>query len=1184
MIKFAFNVWEVCGTSLTGTVVGDVNYNATTVEADLEFTLAGTSTDKSQMCGEAAPEASSIYITLRKQNGSWMIYRASDGIDTRGEAINYAASVSIIGPADGTYFYEDPTMTIDGPAVCGDTGWDNTDGTLDPANCTVFDGAKFEWTEVTGASAYIWIVMDANNPRSGIALALPPTTFLDFADQGAFQNGALIAKEFGFETDGNGNPNFEPHPGSELLWQIAALGSNTVNAIEGGRNTDLATDIIAISKLNRAKLYGTYIPLQMEVYADTNVNGVIDVGTDTLLTFNEIFRGYDAGAADQVIVKIISPNDHATAADLDQDVGTPDAIPVMGGYAGGFGWMPLMDNTPTLHTDGTSYVGELVIPLDEGQNWAEVFDMAWVDDCGGGCPPGQARDSRQSSREQFGISTTGGRPAPVSITSITSIDSTGTSLGLGDGTATGSGDLDAWRHHNAKSGATKITIVGVASGVDYATGNMTPLNMQQLNVNLWNDRIGANAFSSVTTDTNGNFTITIKVYNGDNWINIDNCGPSGGMCNSFMSFGVYTDTGATYVPPIKITSVVETGTATELTAKDSRGNGSRYDASLVASNSITVTGTMLNFDPGTKDCTDPANQYPGGGCPWYDVGSEGGWKGGILTVQPSDEFTITANLYNGYNHISMSDTKGNWYGMEIYTSAGKPVVKPTITHYSEDGGTIWIAYTSGDIAVASCDVRIKGTAEHGELRAYWNGSFDNMGMREYFWEEKVKVVNDSHAEDIDATDGMGIFEFTVPVTSGTAAENFIDINDAQWRWTGIRASTTGSCQYTPPVMTVTGLFTVADTGFTTNLATMSDAVNGGTTAPTAETQLVIAGTTGASRDVKVETWSCGRQQFYFGTSDGAGNFAVTIDVYDGYTYYNINDGFNWGSMNIDATGNGNVAVPAMQISVADGAVPGTPLTSMNSSCDWADYDVAMAASVVITGTTEAGDGTGNYDINGVPGTFTITGGSFSFTLDSSNGLYNGYNNLNVFDTNWNGFHVNLNNVNSGATAPQFVTISSHVDGAQVVGTSGGSAVTVSGSVDLTAAAPNTYEVFKVRAMVEDCNAGNTNCTWTYFSSDSNDWQYGDMPITYDDATGNFSFSATIDSDSYTNIEVNAEGDIVDATNNRMWAGHGHRITVNDTGCTSNCGWYWKPTKVDNSVDLGRAARRLQDAARKIGKQ
>ena len=89
--KDAFQMWQYCGTTVTGDVIGTINVVGDS--ADFEFKLAASSTLASSDCSEAAPKES-LYTTLQKINGAWIIVRASDGIDTRSRPIVNASKIT----------------------------------------------------------------------------------------------------------------------------------------------------------------------------------------------------------------------------------------------------------------------------------------------------------------------------------------------------------------------------------------------------------------------------------------------------------------------------------------------------------------------------------------------------------------------------------------------------------------------------------------------------------------------------------------------------------------------------------------------------------------------------------------------------------------------------------------------------------------------------------------------------------------------------------------------------------------------------------------------------------------------------------------------------------------------------------------------------------------------------------
>ncbi len=1053
MLSQVFPMWDYCGTTVTGEIIGSINVVAGE-SADFEFRLNGDSTNTSQNCKQVTPQ-DSLFVTLQKFNESWVIVRASEGIDTRGQTVQSAAYLTLIAPEDG-YVMPEPT-----------------DPTVEPT-------FNFQWQAVDGASAYVMIFFDARYPDAGMAFALPPSyTDLDIPPapelfQGNNPIAVEVSADFGFKRD------FLPLPGAEINWQVAALGSNTVADINAGRNTELVRDVIAISELRSLKLAGEYLEMTVEVSADVDGDGITDP-----LVFDEMMGGYDAGAADSATLTITIPTD-STQGMVRISGATLQEIP--------------LDFIPSMDADGRP-VGtvEISVPLNQGWNWVEVLDRF---------APGDSEVERQALRRSFIIQTTGGTPPVLAITAVA--DQAGNVL-----------SDDGWGYYQAP-GATGVTIQGA---IDPAEIGGT------FYFNLWNDRLGAGVSQPITINADGTFTVTVDIYQGDNWIDISGPGvvdSSGFQPWHVASFGVYTDTGAAYTPPIDITLVEGNDANDGLVVKNETWpNGANYDASAVASNLLVIEGVFNNL---ASEAT-----------PRYDVGSDGGWEGGDLYVAVDGTFRLVVELYNGWNYINLSDGQNAWYSLNVYTKAGKAVVRPQILSV---GGQ---SYAGGDVTTDQCSVEITGTAEEGAVYVYWNG---NDGQGNFYWEDLSTTATDSDG------DGLGEFTVTVPLVSG--GDNFVDINDAQYRWTGLRITTTGSCGYTPPTLTFGG---VKDTSG--NALTEDPNFPGQYDAGSAN-QVVVHGThSDPGRTVRARQWVCGGEEVVETSVAADGSWSLTVELYDQYSNIEITDGVNFQSFSVTTTSPSPVT-PVMAvtgITTDSGAVVGAP---DNQGCDYADYwsdaNLANASSVTIEGTSANGAGTGTFQGNGANGTFTIDStGAFTLTVN----LYDGPNFISLCDAAWSCYHLTLQTSN-GISPPAYVSVTSPAPGASVSGD-----VVVSGTIDLAPSNGVAWSPDVVFANVDWCDATGV-CQWLAFSTDPN--APGDvLPLSYDATTGEFSFTIpNVPAGDPVNVNVVAD----DTSDPNNFVSHGVFLTLNDANATE--AWYFKPKAAGQSLK-GRveALQRLQ---------
>ena len=418
--------------------------------------------------------------------------------------------------------------------------------------------------------------------------------------------------------------------------------------------------------------------------------------------------------------------------------------------------------------------------------------------------------------------------------------------------------------------------------------------------------------------------------------------------------------------------------------------------------------------------------------------------------------------------------------------------------------------------VSSCTATISGQAlADSEVRVYWNGytggSYNDPSS--YNWEEYLAMTG----SDTDG-DGLGAFSVTVPIIGGAGAENYVDVNDVNWNWTGVSITTTdASCAYVPPVMTVDAV-SAGGALLTPNMYGEFDAATNGT--------VTISGTSStAGRTIVANVFACSGAEFYdtlaSTTANGSGTFdwSITVNVYDGWNNVDVNDGVSYVNVPF-ITANGVFPTPAMDATV-DG------LTPTYEGCGFRSYDAGAATTATISGTTAAPDGTGSYfNGSGTAQTFDITNGAFSFTVD----LYDGGNYIGINDTNWNYFNVDIFTTN-GNVPPRLLEIKSPLHDDVIDTTTGPVTVTVTGTIDSSSG----FAPERVNAYVYDEGAMES---MEYSSDTYEQTAYGRMPLAFDSAAGAFSFDVAVSSDQPVNINVDACSDTTGEC-------HGHSIVVNN---------------------------------------
>lgn len=665
----------------------------------------------------------------------------------------------------------------------------------------------------------------------------------------------------------------------------------------------------------------------------------------------------------------------------------------------------------------TGGVATVTIDLSKGMNWINIWDGVGLN-------------------KQFNISTTGGLAPVVDIISVT--DDIGNAL-----------PLDAWGYAKATAGAKKVTISGTVDTVKLP-------GITAVDVNVNNDTSGAYSYGSATV-TGGTFTVTLDIYKGDNWINAG-YGYQDPVTNSWVWYGdhagIYTDTGTAWVPNISITGV------TTATQTGTFGNSSDWDASTDTDNVVTVTGKFKKIANGA-----------------YSINSDGGWNSGTLVALADGSFSLDVTLYNGWNYVSINDSNFNWYGVNIYTTNGKVVVKPAITTVNGVAPTVTIA-GGASAATTGCTATVTGTAKAGNVNVNWSG-YD--GTSSYYESQTLVLTG--------AADTPVAFSFNVPLVGGAASYNNIDVYDLNWMWAGVKVTTSGTCNYAAPTLTVVSVLDSAGGAITPG-------VNGDYLAGTNQTVTVTGTTNRAGRTVTASMYSC-TSQTYTATASSTANASGTYDwsisgikVYDGWNSLSATEGSNWQYLSVSTT-NGQLAQAALTATVTPGTV------TYAGTCGYNSWDAGTATSVTISGTTTAPDGTGNYtDAAGGNHTFTIAGGAYSIPNVA---LFDGYNNISISDTAWNWQSAGISTTN-GVPKPQYVFITSPSNAVAVTGLQ-----TVAGTItDPTASG---YKPGIVEATVGVYDSATYMWNYFYYSSDVNQQtMYGKLPLAYDAATGSYSFS------------------------------------------------------------------------------
>lgn len=845
--------------------------------------------------------------------------------------------------------------------------------------------------------------------------------------------------------------------GGLYTYEVIGLGSTSAADVGNQSKTDT---VILADVVSISKLYNFGIAGTFKQLKATVSSG------STPLTYNDNIGGYDAGSAGSVTIVVTTPTTTATTGNLSV-------------YGSGNQYYPL---------NFTNGVATVSVNLYQGWNNINIDD-------GTG---GTAMQGPSGLSMNLNITTTGGIAPVIKVTKV--VDDKGN-----DVTST----KDNWGNYTTTTGSKQVTI----------TGTVSDSNVTSVSVYLGNN---SGAYSNnAALVTAGAFTVTVDIYQGDNWISFYGSSQSNGNYNNYnANIGVYTDTGTTWVPPFSNLSVSHTGAT--ITETNDWGSGSDWDASSDTDNVVTVSGKLSVPKDGT-----------------YSVWSDGlnSYGSTTLNVLTDGSFSLDVTLYNGWTYLNLQDSVGNWYYFNIYTSAGKQVIKTVIS--TINGATYDGSYSQ---TVSTCQVKLVGTALVGDLNINWSGSD---GVNSYYDSQVVSVAG--------TAGGSGPFTATIQIVGGTNSYNDININDANYKWTGLSVTTTGSCAYVAPVFTVD---TVKDSaGTTLTLDTLNNYYNAGSSAT-----ISVSGTSNrAGRAIGLSVGVCGTQVDYSTTASttetvtGSGLYAWTISgvkVYNNvntqdFTNINIEDGYNWDYISVHATNGQAPPPPPLQISGVTNAV----YNASSSGCGYSYWDAtaggAVVTSVTITGTVTSPDGTSNYtDTLGGSHQFTITGGKFSIGPVQ---VYDGYNNFYIYDTQYNSQSVTVYTANT-VPKPKFVVITSPTG----TNLSGLKAVTAT-IADPTGSgfAPDSVYGY---ASVGVYNAVTQGCDYTY-PSYSNDVysqvNYGDLPITFTPGSTSFTFNVDFSTGPGPGGDYCSTYLSVYAYDNTHYVSHGYSISVNaswiDTG-------------------------------------
>ncbi|MDT8317767.1 MAG: Ig-like domain-containing protein [bacterium] len=1058
MMDNAFLFWDGCDTTITGDILPGKYVNVGIYQSDASgvvvfksissldgvneedlvanfaFTIGGSSAKTDQECVDSAPK-DTLYVTARKINDVWMIFRASIGIDTSAK--------------EGSFHELFTSRMLENDTVIPSGG----ELSAIPNQHTI---AKFQWT-MSGPSSYVLIVMDERNPNNGFALAIPvkeSQMTYEVTTRQFLEDAKDVGKLFGLKRVNE----FRFDEGGKYKWEVLGFGTIPASGFENAVKTEVMRDIVAVSSIKRFSIDGFYKELNVVVRADTNPLDTND--SKVPLAYSEYLWGYNAYNASSVVLEITAPNANSTNGLIYTSGHTDNS------YNIGFGCVDFkLSRACGMGIDASGELPE--IPLLSGWNLMGVYDNT-----------GLFKNFRMWSDD--GI-------APlIGDISVSIVDPVTAGI-----------NGDEWNFFSAGPGQT-VNSVKVSGFINATT-------IDKVHLNLWNDDLMAFGNYSATVLSNGSFLVdNVTTYGGDNWINVEGSDNSG--ANHRIALGVHADSGSAWVAPFSNVAVGESiQTATYMSSTEWE-----VDTSVDDDDIVTITGNIKTAS-GT-----------------YEISSRGGYKSGSIDGS-GGIFTLDVTLYNGWNYITLRDAEGNFYGVNILTENGLKILGIKIIN-----GQLYDK--SGSFSTDQCQLTIEGGAPPGNVYFYWNG-YNGMN---WYYESRTAVV-----------DPDGNFSVTMPVVGNypgyTGSYNYFDLSDSKGNYRSLNVTTSGSCTYTPPVMSITGV----EDPFGTLLPKPSYEYDAG-----GNDTITVKGTSSdPGRTITASMWLCGSSKIYTTTAstvpDGLGNYAWTIsgiNVYDGYNYVDISDGYNYNSVSVIST---NALEPVNAIYGVVVTSLGTPNNEYCNEIDFYEVDLLGASPVTIEGyLAAAGDSGSVRDAVGTTTSFTSDGaGYFSVAVD----VFNGGNWIQIYDSNMNNYYVYIDGYN-GQDKPKFVELTSPAHNDAIV-TSG--TYTISGTVD------PSFNPDYMMIYVYDYSTYTT----TYCSTDPNEQaNYGYLPMVYISWAKTFSCDIYLNGGNNTYIEV-------DGADNLQGIWHYHGIYVNNTyGYGEN---YYKPSVSPSKPGIEEQVRTVE---------
>jgi hypothetical protein len=1158
MINDGMLNWEYCETTVSGNIDGPINVTSA-ASGDFEFTLSFASTNTSQQCSD---EGGSMFATVKNINGLWKLARMSEGYDHRGTTLTSYELIEAL-------LYETADNAAGEQLV---PNWGQLQHFADNETPLTF---KFD--HVSGAESYVFLLVNERDPSElGFAFAMSADRLAcgtetscsategddleltvpdPFGDEGMPSGAYPVSEIFGFDDERDWGIE---NPGEIFMWEIIGMSSYTARAMADSTPSavEFVRDINSVSAVKRFQNPGKVVDMQIDVEAfsfgpDEELGGGDDV-SQGVLEYSIYNGGYDALAADYVKVSVAIPDENGDLDNIDARFQANSNI----------GWA---EYPVTFYYDSaiSASVASADMLLYKGWTWMEV---------GNG----------MNRWENFQILTSGGKGPDARIAAITAFDSNDSSLA--------NLNLDQWAFADASSealgtseGAASLDVSwDISDGINNSDGLGGKFDMQDfidllttqncaptgpgwinLNVNVWNDSGAYTQFSycpeggggtstpapTGDIDISGN-TISVqglKIYEGDNWIGLNFHGDdgAGNFYETQSSFGVYTDGGSEFVAPVELISITTSeGTPDEI---GNWGQGSDWDATDVTDSTSELTMVFKFADASS---------------PMIHAGSDGV----CCSDEPmdydanSDSYSITLNLYRGYNWISVEDGSGSWYNVNIFTENGAEVPKPNFL--TANG----IAIPEEDdmqgprqVTVDQCLITLTGTvpANTERLNLNWNGGTSSEG----YWEgQEIFFPAD--------TDQLQEWTATFQLVGGAGAHNHIDAWDEVNRTgSGLEVFTSdNSCEYTQAELTVDGVRLNDASGVELvndgmdNYGTAASAGDG--VEPITATSVWVYGTSSLpGRSIYLNSRLCS-QEVKFSTSasteaNGAGSFdwGVEVLVYDDNPdsvnfdtgpypfnqWLDVSDGQSW--QNLALVSDSNV-IPAPSMSVD---LPGNMTEvqdQFGGGCSMVSWEAnpLTETSAVISGHTNNEDAWGGYGHANFASSFLDfeidENGDFSFEIN----LFNSHNHIWISDDRGGYTEVEIYTEN-GNYPPQYLTINGFaVDGGSAgelttlsTGISGD--VTISGDLNVIDSEQFTPEWLNANVTI----CGMVQCQDFNFDSMLQVPNEFAMPMAYDPMNPQDGFSLLINIPTAVNVHVNVWGCA------REGGCHGHDFSFNDEG-------------------------------------